>query len=152
MKKEFNILLGKIQNIIENPDELNKKLKLICELLRDNVNYYNWVGFYFLNENKKNLVLGPFVGETTEHVRIPLGKGICGQVAQNKKTMIIQDVTKEDNYLSCSINVQSEIVVPILKDNYFIGELDIDSQTYAPFSDEDREFLERVCGIISTLF
>ena len=152
MKKEFNILLGKIQNIIKHSDELNKKLKLICELLRDDVNYYNWVGFYFLDENKKELVLGPFVGETTEHVRIQVGKGICGQVALNKKTMIIQDVTKEDDYLSCSINVQSEIVVPILKDNYFIGELDIDSHVYAPFSDKDRKFLERVCELIAGLF
>ena len=152
MKETFVTLLAKIQNIIENPDELNKKLKLICELLRDDVNYYNWVGFYFLGENNKELVLGPFVGEVTQHVRIPVGKGICGQVALNKKTMIIQDVTKEDNYLSCSINVQSEIVVPILKDSNFIGELDIDSYAYAPFSDEDREFLERVCGLVVGLF
>ncbi|MCK4653040.1 MAG: GAF domain-containing protein, partial [Candidatus Cloacimonetes bacterium] len=121
MKETFVTLLAKVQNIIEHFDELSKKLKLICELLRDDVNYYNWVGFYFLDENKKELVLGPFVGEPTEHVRIPLGKGICGQVALNKNTMIIQYVTKEDNYLSCSINVQSEIVVPILKDSNFIG-------------------------------
>lgn len=152
MKETFVTLLAKVQNIIEHFDELSKKLKLICELLRDDVNYYNWVGFYFLDENKKELVLGPFVGEPTEHVRIPLGKGICGQVALNKNTMIIQYVTKEDNYLSCSINVQSEIVVPILKDSNFIGELDIDSHSYAPFTKEDREFLERVCGLVVGLF
>lgn len=152
MKEIFITLLGKMHNIVENSDDLNEKLKLICELLRDNVNHYNWVGFYFLDKNKKSLALGPFIGEPTEHVRIPVGKGICGQVAQNKKTMIIQDVAEDDNYLSCSINVQSEIVVPILKDSNIIGELDIDSHAYAPFSDEDREFLERACGIISRLF
>ncbi|MCD4796752.1 MAG: GAF domain-containing protein, partial [Candidatus Cloacimonetes bacterium] len=127
-------------------------LQLICEYLRDNVNYYDWVGFYFSNKKKNILTLGPFAGKSTEHVQIPVGKGICSQVAQKKETMIVQDIKKEENYLSCSIDVRSEIVVPILKDGNFIGELDIDSHSKSPFTTDDREFLERVCEMISILF
>ena len=102
--------------------------------------------------NPKELILGPFEGAPTEHTRIPFGQGICGQVAEDKQTNIVQDVAQEDNYLSCSINVKSEIVVPIFKNETFIGEIDIDSCEIAPFTDEDEKFLEKVANMISKLF
>ncbi len=117
-------------------------LKRICELLDANVPYYNWTGFYLMDEEGM-LTLGPFVGEPTEHVRIPVGKGICGQAAETKLTFIVQDVTQETNYLSCSPHVKSEIVVPIFKyDGSVYGEIDIDSHYVAPFDERDQEFLE----------
>jgi len=82
-------------------------------------------------------------------VRIPFGRGICGQAAERKETFVVQDVSKETNYLSCSPEVKSEIVVPIMKDGRVLGELDIDSHSLAPFTDEDREFLENICRLIS---
>ena len=59
----------------------DEKLKKLCQLLQDNVSYYNWVGFYFANHDSKTLHLGPYVGAETDHTVIPFGKGICGQVA-----------------------------------------------------------------------
>jgi len=122
-------------------------------LLRDNISYYDWVGFYLVDHESQNeLLLGPYEGEPTEHTRIPFGKGICGQAAETRKTFIVQDVSRETNYLSCSSNVKSEIVTPIFKGKKIVGELDIDSQAFSPFTDEDKTFLERTSQIVSKLF
>lgn len=126
------IVAAKSENILE----------MICDLLDKHVPYYNWTGFYIMDDEGM-LNLGPYVGEPTEHTKIPVGKGICGQAAQTKMTFIVQDVSQETNYLSCSPRVKSEIVVPIFKnDGSVYGEIDIDSHYIAPFDDRDREFLE----------
>ncbi|MFN3692277.1 MAG: diguanylate cyclase domain-containing protein, partial [Fervidobacterium sp.] len=117
-------------------------LEEICALLDRYVPYYNWTGFYIMGEDGM-LNLGPYVGEPTEHTKIPVGRGICGQAAEAKHTFIVQDVTQETNYLSCSPHVKSEIVVPIFKnDGSVYGEIDIDSHYKAPFDERDQEFLE----------
>ena len=148
-----NFLLDRVREIAEGPFETNEKLVAICKLLMDNVPHYDWVGFYLVDQSRKRqLVLGPFVGESTEHVSIPFGKGICGQAAERRVTFMVQDVSKETNYLSCSPKVQSEIVVPIFKSGEIIGELDIDSHTLSAFTQQDRKLLENVCEIVSELF
>jgi len=147
---KLDSLLGRIKEIANSRLERDEKLRSICKLLRENFTHFNWVGFYLASGNE--LVLGPFEGEPTEHVRIPFGKGVCGQAAQTRKTLVVQDVSKEINYLACSPKVKSEIVVPILKNGNFVGELDIDSHMLSAFTEEDRKFLEKVCEIISNLF
>ena len=129
-----------------------EKLEALCRLLRDSAPHYDWVGFYIADETKRELVLGPYAGEPTDHCVIGYGSGICGQAADTKKTFVVQDVTQETNYMSCSPSVKSEIVVPIMKQGRFVAELDIDSHTLSPFSDEEREVLEQVCEIVSELF
>lgn len=124
----------------------------ICQLLKDEVYHYDWVGFYRLDQSNNMLVLGPYVGKATDHTHIPVGKGVCGQVAQNKRTMMVQDVSKMDNYIACSIDVQSEIVVPVLKDGEFVAEIDIDSHAYAPFTPGDQQLLEEIAKKIKHLF
>ncbi|MCW3994262.1 MAG: GAF domain-containing protein [Candidatus Bathyarchaeota archaeon] len=148
----FLFLIEKIRKIVDSKPDKDGKLKAICKLLRDNISHYDWVGFYLTDKARKNeLILGPFEGEPTEHVGIPFGRGICGQAAELRKTFIVQDVSKELNYLSCSPKVKSEIVIPIFKNGEIVGELDIDSHTLSPFTDEDREFLEKVCEMVSKL-
>jgi len=147
---KFDLLLRRIKEIANSHLERDEKLRSICKLLRENFTHFNWVGFYLASGNE--LVLGPFEGEPTEHVRIPFGKGVCGRAAQTRKTRVVQDVSKETNYLACSPKVKSEIVVPILKNGNFVGELDIDSHMLSAFTEEDRKFLEKVCEIISNLF
>ncbi len=73
-------------------------------LLKDSIMHYDWVGFYIVDDFKKELYLGPYAGDPTEHTRIPFGKGICGQAAEKRKTVVIQDISKQKNYLSCSLN------------------------------------------------
>ena len=114
-------------------------------LMKDNLPGYDWVGFYMVDkETPGQLILGPYAGAATDHVCIPFGKGICGQVAEKKETMIIRDVTAESNYLACSPVVKSEIVVPLFKNGEMVGQLDIDSHYIGLFNDIDREHLERL--------
>ena len=87
----------KIEEIAKCELHKNTKLKAICKLLKDNISHYDWVGFYFVDKTTQNeLVLGPFEGEPTEHVRIQFGRGTCGQAAQLKRTFIVQDVSKRN--------------------------------------------------------
>lgn len=155
MKKKrelLNFLIGKIRELVNSKLDKDEKLKAVCKLLRDNVSHYDWVGFYLIDKTRENqLILAPFEGEPTEHVRIPFGRGICGQAAELKRTFIVQDVSKEINYLSCSPKVKSEIVIPIFKTGEIVGELDIDSHTLSPFTDEDKAFLEKICEMVSKL-
>ena len=146
-----NFIPGRVRQIVERATDTNDKLLDICKLLKDNIPHYDWVGFYLV-KTKGKLSLGPFVGEPTEHVEIPFGKGVCGQAAETKMTLIVDDVTKEEKYLSCSPGVRSEIVIPILKNGEVIGELDIDSHAFATFTEEHRKLLEYVCESVSMLF
>jgi GAF domain-containing protein len=148
----FYSLLEEIHGIVGGEGERDEKLMPICELLKDRVSYYDWVGFYIVDEGKQDLlVLGPYVGEPTEHKKITFGQGICGQAAKLKKPFVVQDVRKETNYLSCSLKVLSEIVVPIFKGRDIAGELDIDSHTLSPFSEDDTVFLESICGAVAKI-
>ena len=152
-KRELsNFLAEKIRGIVNGKLDRDGKLKAICRLLRDNVSDYDWVGFYLVDRKRENeLLLCSFEGEPTEHVRIPFGRGICGQAAKLRETFVVQDVSKQMNYLSCSPKVKSEIVVPIFKNGEIVGELDIDSHTLSSFTNEDKAFLEKICGIVSKL-
>lgn len=117
------------------------RLQQICDLLKENVPYYDWVGFYFINGDKDELKLGPYSGEPTDHTIIPFGKGICGQVALSNETFLVPDVKAQDNNIACSINVKAEIVVPLFVNGENIGQIDIDSNTPDPFTAEDERFL-----------
>lgn len=100
---------------------------------------------------KKELKLSEYVGKPTEHTHIPFGKGICGQVALSNKNFVVQDVQEQDNYISCGIDVKSEIVVPIFQHGKNIGQIDIDSHDLSPFSEEDERLLEVICDEVSKL-
>lgn len=132
----------RIDLILTSEKETNDKLKQICQLLYDEVEHYNWVGFYFKNGDKNELKLGPYVGAETDHTIIPYGRGICGQVAESNETFVVQDVNEESNYLACSIETKAEIVVPIFKDGENIGQIDIDSHYKNSITGEDKCFLE----------
>ena len=149
-KNGFEDLVKTVDKIISDPDGINLKLQKICDLLATSVSGYDWVGFYFVNPKKeRELILGPFAGEPTDHIRINFGQGICGQAAEKEETIIIDDVSAESNYLSCNINVKSEIVIPLYKDNKIIGELDLDSHQPARFAEDDKIFLQKIADIVA---
>jgi L-methionine (R)-S-oxide reductase len=148
-KALFASIRTSVDGILSAGGSLEKKLRAITSLLANEIDYYDWVGFYLVEGDTEELVLGPFIGAETEHVRIPFGKGICGQAAATGETIIIQDVTKVTNYLSCAPDVVSEIVVPVFHDGKIAGELDIDSHELGPFSWDDRELLEYICARLS---
>ena len=145
-------ILAGVRSILQRESPPEERLRSLCDFLREQVDHYDWVGFYFVDPEKKDeLVLGPYSGEQTEHVRIRFGDGICGQAARNRDVFVVQDVSKESNYLSCSPEVKSEIVIPIFKNGEIIGELDIDSHRISPFGEKDRRFLEGVCEMVKDI-
>jgi len=142
-------LKKRLSVILESPQDTNVKLLKVCQLLDREISYYNWTGFYFKNGDKDELALGPYVGAVTDHVIIPFGKGICGQVAVSGETFVVPDVHAQYNYLSCSIDTKAEIVVPIFKDGENIGQIDIDSHSIDPFTKEDEEMLKWLCDEVA---
>ncbi len=145
LRKETSVLL--------NRSDLKTDIRLqqVCELLKNSVPYYDWVGFYFKNGDKEELKLGPYAGAPTDHTIIPFGKGICGQVAVSNQTFVVPDVKAQDNYIACSIAVKAEIVVPLFVHGENIGQIDIDSNTPDPFTEEDERFLEYVNAEVSKI-
>lgn len=149
----FEQLEPLVKTIILNSEKtVNERLLSICELLENNIEYYNWVGFYFRNGKKEELLLGPYVGAPTDHTVIPFGKGICGQVAVSNQNFVVPDVAAQDNYIACSVTVKAEIVVPVFVNGENIGQIDIDSNTSDPFTEKDERFLEFVCEQVATIY
>jgi len=140
-----------INTIIDSHSLIEKKLQTICEYLKSEILHYDWVGFYFKNGNKNELKLAQYAGEPTDHVIIPFGKGICGQVAVSNKNFVVQDVSEQRNYISCGWKVKSEIVIPIFVNEKNIGQIDIDSHTVNPFTEKDEEILEFICEKVSQI-
>ena len=127
------------------------RLKGVCQLLQDNLEAYDWVGFYFANHEAKTLHLSAYVGDPTDHLTIPFGKGICGQVAESNSNFVVPDVVSQDNYIACSITVKAEIVVTLFIDGVNVGQIDIDSKTIDPFTKADEEFLAYVNEEVAVL-
>lgn len=130
--------------------ERNVSLQLVCTLLQHNVDHYDWFGFYIAIPEERLLVLGPYEGAPTDHIRIPYGRGICGQAAERLETFLVGDVNGQDNYLACSINVKSEIVVPVFRAGEFIAEIDIDSHVANAFDEDDSLFLEKLADMCAS--
>lgn len=145
-------LQQEIDTIIISNNSKEDKLQTICNYLEKEISYYDWVGFYFKNGNKNELKLAQYTGEETEHVIIPFGKGICGQVAISNENFVVQDVSEQDNYISCGWKVKSEIVIPIFVNKENIGQIDIDSHTANIFSEKDERLLEYICDKVANIF
>lgn len=148
MKQELS---HRLINELRNFDTISgvELQKSLVQWLDQEVSYYNWTGFYFMNDVKQQLEIGPYVGAYTDHTVIPYGRGICGQVAVSGKTFEVPDVHAQDNYLACSLATKSEIVVPIYKEENLVGQIDIDSHELDPFTQEDHDLLEAVANFVA---
>jgi L-methionine (R)-S-oxide reductase len=140
--------LEAVDRIVNREPEADEVLRKTVEVLHDRFDHYSWVGIYLVEDG--TLVLGPWKGpEATEHVRIPVGQGICGAAVVSGETEIVDDVGADERYLACFASTRSEIVVPIVFDGRVVGEIDIDSDKWGAFGPQDRAFLERVALLIS---
>jgi len=140
-----------LAELAKNVTSAHQLMSEIVELLHERLSKFNWVGFYMLETlpgEPPILVLGPFQGAMTPHTRIPLHQGICGAAASTGKTVVVDDVNKDNRYLACSLETKSEIVVPIFVDGKVAGELDIDSHFLAAFKEEDRELVEYCANLV----
>lgn len=152
MNAKFHCLLEEVDKILKRNTTLKKKLQQICNLLNYQIAHYDWVGFYFADNSSSTLWLSAYCGEPTEHTVIPFGKGICGQVANSNTNFVVSDVGSQDNYIACSLDVKSEIVIPLFVNEENIAQIDIDSHTINAFTEEDERFLEQVNQKIALLF
>jgi GAF domain-containing protein len=145
---DYSGALEAVERILSRESEADEVLRQTVDVLHDRLDHYSWVGIYFVEG--EDLVLGPWKGPVaTEHVRIPIGQGVCGAAAASGRTELVDDVNADDRYLACFPSTRSEIVVPISYEGRVVGEIDIDSDQPAAFGPEDQAFLERVALLIS---
>ena len=141
---------NEISALAESASTAKDLMKGVCSLLHERMLKYNWVGFYMLEPRAQPpmLLLEAFVGAMTPHTRIPLNQGICGAAASSGRTIVVDDVSKDPRYLSCSLETKSEIVVPIFVKGEVAGELDIDSHFPAAFGIDDRAMCEHAAKLV----
>lgn len=138
LAKQLDALLTGETNVIAN---LSNASALLNVFLTD----INWVGFYVMKNGE--LVLGPFQG-LPACVRIPVGRGVCGTAVSENKTMLVEDVYEFPGHIACDAASNSEIVIPLRKNDEIIGVLDIDSPLKARFSLEDQAGLEQFVAVL----
>ena len=141
MIEEIKALIDKDLPLVSNLSNVSAVINTMDNL--------NWCGFYLAKET--TLYLGPFQGEVACTV-IPFGRGVCGEAALHKKTVIVDNVLEYPNHIACSDKSRSEIVVPIIKDDKVYGVIDLDSPIFNRFTKNDKEVLEEVALILSDLF
>ena len=144
-QEQYEALIPQIRGLIEGEADLIANLANIAAALKEQFQWL-WVGFYLVKENE--LVVGPFQGPPA-CTRIKKGRGVCGACWVENKTVIVPDVEKFPGHISCSSLSRSEIVVPLKRNNQFIGLLDVDSAALSSFDTTDQQFLEEIVRLIS---
>lgn len=140
------------ETILEASDKpVPERLQNLMQYLHDRLPHFHWVGIYWLKGNE--LVLGPYVGPPTEHVRIPVGRGVCGTAVAENMNQIIEDVRTLSNYLACNLETRSEIVVLIRHpgNGKILGQIDVDGAEVGAFDESDEAMLEVVAERIARL-
>ncbi len=139
-EEKYQMVTRQLKALIEDEPNRIANLSNASALLAQFLENINWVGFYLKDDSE--LVLGPFQG-LPACVRIPMGKGVCGTAAAKKQSLRVEDVNAFPGHIACDAASQSEIVVPIVKDNELVAVLDIDSPVKNRFNEIDQHYLER---------
>src|SRR5882672_7004588 len=133
-----------LRSLLEGEPDLVANAANCAALLYHSLPEVNWAGFYLYK--KGELVLGPFQGNPA-CVRIAMGKGVCGTAAELRQTVVVENVHEFPGHIACDSASNSEIVVPMIKDNGLIGVLDLDSPSFGRFDDEDAQGLNELAEI-----
>ena len=141
----YQLLLAQLEALLDGETNALANLSNASALLKQALPHSVFAGFYLYDG--KELILGPFQGGVS-CVHIALGKGVCGEVAATRESMIVDDVTQHANYIACDSSARSEIVVPLLKDDQLLGVLDLDSHLLADYDAVDQEYLEKFVAIL----
>ncbi|WP_096269704.1 GAF domain-containing protein [Paucisalibacillus globulus] len=138
--KDYELLIKQLAALVHDEKDVIANLSNASALLNQFLDQVNWVGFYLWKEDE--LVLGPFQG-LPACIRIGYGKGVCGTAVKERKTQLVDDVHQFPGHIACDSASQSEIVVPIIKDDKIYGVLDIDSPILNRFDETDKVYLEK---------
>lgn len=143
-------LLQEFQKFAVSAPTGKSLMERIARRLHEKMTLYNWVGFYLSDPADLGaLLVGPYAGSFTPHVRIPLNTGLCGAAASSGQVVVVQDVTKDPRYLAGSPLVKSEIVVPIFVNKKLAAELDIDSYFAGTFNKTEQTFVEACAQVVA---
>ena len=140
--------LIKTEGLLQKETDMIAGLANVAAVLKTAFNWW-WVGFYLVKNNE--LVLGPFQGPVA-CTRIPLGKGVCGTAWAENRTIVVEDVHRFPGHIACSAESNSEIVVPIHRNEKVVAVLDADSEYFSYFDETDRLYLEKICATLENLF
>lgn len=143
--QQYEGLLLQIMAVIDGETDVIANCANISSMLHQQFDWW-WTGFYFVKGPE--LVLGPFQG-TLACTRIAKGKGVCGAAWQREETVIVPDVNAFPGHIACSSASLSEIVVPVFSDGNVVAVLDVDSAALHTFDQVDKEFLEKIVGLIA---
>lgn len=138
---QYAQLLAQAKGLLHGEHDRIANAANLSALLFNALPDLNWAGFYFFDGTE--LVVGPFQG-LPACVRIPLDKGVCGAAARTRETQLVRDVHAFPGHIACDAASRSEIVIPLVKSNWLLGVLDIDSPIESRFDEEDRRGLEAI--------
>lgn len=144
-EEKYKTLLQQVEYLLEKDDLVITNLSNFIAAIRQTFDTISWVGFYLARDNK--LYLGPFQGKTA-CTMIQFGNGVCGDAAQQKRTVIVPDVDQYPGHIACDSASRSEIVVPLIHKNMVYGVLDLDSTILHNFDETDKTYLEKLCGVL----
>ena len=141
--EKYENLYKQLESLLEGETDQIANMANMAALIHETFGFW-WTGFYIVKGEE--LVLGPFQGPIA-CTRIPYGKGVCGTSWKEAQTIIVKDVHEFPGHIACSSASQSEIVVPIFKENQVVAVLDIDSEKLSTFDETDKEWLEKIVGL-----
>lgn len=144
-KEQYDILLAQARALFANESNALANLSNASAMIKETLPHTVFSGFYLFDGQE--LILGPFQGKIS-CVHIALGKGVCGESAETQETVIVADVTKHANYISCDSAARSEIVVPMVKNGKLLGVLDLDSSFVDDYDAMDQDYLEAFVAIL----
>ncbi|EGQ24097.1 GAF domain protein [Sporosarcina newyorkensis 2681] len=144
-KEKYRQLSAQLDALVSGEPNVYANLSNASALLNQFFDRINWVGFYLMDGEE--LVLGPFQG-LPACIRIPLGRGVCGTVAQSKEGLVVPDVNAFPGHIACDAASRSEIVVPLIKNGEVFGVLDIDSPELNRFTEEDLTGLMQLAAVL----
>lgn len=144
--EKYKIFIQQLSSLVLKEDNLISNLANVTAAFKQTFDKISWAGFY-LYDGKK-LYLGPFQGKVA-CTNIEIGKGVCGQAAKFRKTIIVPDVHQFPGHIFCDVDSKSEIVIPLIKENKLLGVLDLDSTEFNSFNEEDKFYLEKICKFLT---
>lgn len=145
-EEKYRELFPVLKSLITAEENQLSNLANFSALLKENFPVISWVGFYLFDGTE--LYLGPFQGRTA-CTRIKLGKGVCGTAAEKRETLIVEDVHKFEGHIACDAGSNSEIVVPVVKQDALFGVLDLDSYDFSAFDEIDKNYLEQYVNYLA---
>lgn len=144
--EKYKTIFEQIKAVVEDEDDLIANMANIAAMLHETFGFW-WTGFYRVDPESAQLVLGPFQGPVA-CTRIAFGKGVCGTAWERRSTVVVPDVHQFPGHIACSSASNSEIVVPVFRNEEVVAVLDIDSTDFNTFDDTDKEWLERIVSLI----